>query len=229
MVCPRKNGACSHSDHKHGGFLLVALVTISSNVAIETKTQPWFLEIFTLGTDQLMATAYETSPTKYAPSDWAVSNEVIQSSAERQRLASHRIRQESNQTRNETSMHYIHIIINILLNFAGITTKWTQHSNDTSLHQRIGDVTDWKSTLQHTLSETESAITKLSESKRLAECALMAKEMPLHVVLECLVTRENRVAIDLVRDEIEAELNKVREEERNSKECSQILIGSVSY
>ncbi|XP_003384329.1 PREDICTED: tektin-2-like [Amphimedon queenslandica] len=139
-----------------------------------------------------MATAYETSPTKYAPSDWTISNEVIQSSAERQRLASHRIRQESNQTRNETS----------------ITTKWTQHSNDTSLHQRISDVTDWKSSLQHTLSETDSAITKLSESKRLAEYALMAKEMPLHVVLECLVTRENRVAIDLVRDEVEAELNK---------------------
>lgn len=79
-------------------------------------------------------------------------------------------------------------------------------------------MTDWKSNLQHTLSETDSAITKLSESKRLAEYALMAKEMPLHVVLECLVTRENRVAIDLVRDEVEAELNKVRERERYNKE-----------
>lgn len=49
-----------------------------------------------------MATALEASPTKYAPSDWTVSNEVIQTSAERQRLASNRIRQESNQTRNET-------------------------------------------------------------------------------------------------------------------------------
>lgn len=72
------------------------------------------MEIFTLGIniDQpIMATAYETSPTKYAPSDWAISNEVIQSSAERQRLASHRIRQESNQTRNETGMIIMYIAL----------------------------------------------------------------------------------------------------------------------
>lgn len=33
--------------------------------------------------------------------------------------------------------------------------------------------------------------------------------MPLEVVLECLSTREHRVSIDLVRDEVETELKKV--------------------
>ncbi len=37
----------------------------------------------------------------------------------------------------------------------------------------------------------------------------MAKNIPLEVVLECLATREYRVAIDLVRDEVETELHKV--------------------
>lgn len=41
------------------------------------------------------------------------------------------------------------------------------------------------------------------------ECALAAKEMPVNVVMECVAIRENRVAIDLVRDEVESELNKV--------------------
>lgn len=33
--------------------------------------------------------------------------------------------------------------------------------------------------------------------------------MPLEVVLECLSTREHRESIDLVRDEVETELQKV--------------------
>ena len=34
--------------------------------------------------------------------------------------------------------------------------------------------------------------------------------MPLEVVLGCLSLREERVAIDLVRDEVEAQLHKVQ-------------------
>ena len=33
--------------------------------------------------------------------------------------------------------------------------------------------------------------------------------LPMDVILECLSLREQRVSIDLVRDEVEAELNKV--------------------
>ena len=37
--------------------------------------------------------------------------------------------------------------------------------------------------------------------------------LPMDVVLECLSLREQRVSIDLVRDEVEAELNKVSNSE----------------
>ena len=51
---------------------------------------------------------------------------------------------------------------------------------------------------------------QLSEHKQLAEKALEAKNIPLAVVLECLSFREQRVSIDLVRDEVETELQKVK-------------------
>ena len=41
------------------------------------------------------------------------------------------------------------------------------------------------------------------------EKVLESKNTPLEVVLECLSIREHRISIDLVRDEVEAELNKV--------------------
>lgn len=50
---------------------------------------------------------------------------------------------------------------------------------------------------------------QLTERKERAERALEAKSLPLDVVLECLALREQRVSIDLVRDEVEAELQKV--------------------
>ena len=96
-----------------------------------------------------------------------------------------------------------------VLQLIAISTKWTQHTNDTSLHSRIDNISDWKDILQKTLSDTEKEIDQLTFTKRVAECALEAKEMPISVVMECLVIREGRVAIDLVRDNVETELHKV--------------------
>ncbi len=42
----------------------------------------------------------------------------------------------------------------------------------------------------------------------MAEKAFEQKNMPLEVVLECLAIREHRVSIDLVKDEVETELQK---------------------
>ena len=46
-------------------------------------------------------------------------------------------------------------------------------------------------------------------AKRIAECAVEAKDMPLQTVLECLNIREGRAGIDNVRDDVESELYKV--------------------
>ena len=65
-------------------------------------------------------------------------------------------------------------------------------------------------TLAKTLHNTEEEIDKLSEHKEHVEKALEAKTMPLEVTFSCLSLREGRVSIDLVRDEVEAKLNKVQ-------------------
>ena len=54
---------------------------------------------------------------------------------------------------------------------------------------------------------------QLTEHKSRTEFALEAKALPLEVVIECLTLREQREAIDRVRDEVEAELKKVRGED----------------
>ena len=51
---------------------------------------------------------------------------------------------------------------------------------------------------------------QLSTTKKITECAFDAKALPWDVVMECLKLREGRMAIDSVRDEVEAELKKVR-------------------
>ena len=50
----------------------------------------------------------------------------------------------------------------------------------------------------------------MTQAKLEAEQALEEKALPLDVVIECLTLREGRQSIDVVRDDVEAELKKVR-------------------
>ena len=97
----------------------------------------------------------------------------------------------------------------IIFKFSDATTKWTQYDTDTHLHNRLSDVTDWKNTVDTTLTKTEREMDQLMKTKRIAEYSLQSKTMPLEIALECLATREGRLGIDSVRDDVEAELNKV--------------------
>ena len=54
-----------------------------------------------------------------------------------------------------------------------------------------------------------SLLLQLGKHKSWTEKALEAKKMPLEVVLKCLSLREQRISIDLVKDEVEDELHKV--------------------
>ena len=58
-------------------------------------------------------------------------------------------------------------------------------------------------------TDIDVCMPQLSEHKERVEKALEVKMMPLEVALECLSLREGRVAIDLVRDGVELQLNKV--------------------
>ena len=61
-----------------------------------------------------------------------------------------------------------------------------------------------------TLGDTEAEINVLTNCKSRTELAFEVKALPMDVVLDCLALREQRVSVDVVRDEVEAELNKVR-------------------
>ena len=140
-----------------------------------------------------MAT-YVKPATRHATSDWFTSNYTISTNAERQRSASHDVRQEARFLRNETDNK----------------TKWDQLDNNTRLADRVDHIRKWKDILEKTLADTDKEVADLSTSKEELEKALEAKNLPLDVTTENLVMREGRRDIDVVEDEVEDELHKVR-------------------
>ena len=139
-----------------------------------------------------MAT-YTKPGTRYAPSDWFTSNYTISTNAERQRSASHDVRQEARQLRNETDNK----------------TKWDQLDNNTRLADRVDNIRKWKEILEKTLADLDKEIADLSEAKEHTENSLQAKNLPTDVAIECLTVREGRQTIDVVEDEVENQLHKV--------------------
>ncbi|KAM6115928.1 LOW QUALITY PROTEIN: tektin-2 [Phoenicopterus ruber ruber] len=124
--------------------------------------------------------------------DWHTNSHLISADAERQRSASHQVRQEARALRNETNNQ----------------TKWDEHDNQTRLAERISSVNRWKETLDKCLADIDVEIDALAKVKEAAEHALQAKNLPLDVSIECLTLRESRRAIDVVRDPVEEELHK---------------------
>lgn len=141
-----------------------------------------------------MAT-YVKPATRYATSDWFTSNYTISTNAERQRGASHDVRQEARFLRNETDNK----------------TKWDQLDNNTRLADRVDIIRKWKDILEKTLADLDKEIADLSESKEQLELTLEAKNLPTEVNIENLVTRESRQNIDVVEDEVEDQLHKEKD------------------
>lgn len=141
---------------------------------------------------QTMATEVRTA-VRHQPNDWFTNNYTISTNAERQRDSSHQVRQESRYLRNETDNQ----------------TKWDQHSNNVRLADRVDVIRKWKEILEKTLADIDKEIADLSEAKELTEQALEAKNLPTDVAIECLTLREARQDIDIVEDEVEAQLHKV--------------------
>jgi len=132
---------------------------------------------------------------RHATSDWFTSNHTISTNAERQRNASHDVRQEARFLRNETDNK----------------TKWDQLDNNTRLDDRVANIRKWKDILEKTLADIDKEIAALSEAKDHTENSLEAKNLPTEVNIENLVTREGRHSIDLVEDEVEDQLKKEKE------------------
>lgn len=145
-------------------------------------------------------------------SDWHQSNVIVRTTAQRLRDSSHRIRQEGRWLRNESDNH----------------TRWTQHDSDTRMEERLDDVTTWRKSLEKCLEDTDEEIRRLEEEKERCERALEAKKVPLDISLECLMLREQRIGIDLVRDPVEANLGKEVEVIEGCKALLQQKINEAS-
>ena len=134
------------------------------------------------------------SPPKYHPAEWHDSNRLNSSRAELERAAAERLRAECARLRKETEE----------------TTLSTQQSIDHKFVQRIRDIDFWKEELQRKLSENAAETELLLERKEQLERSLAATQFPLEVAQRCLSFRENRMTIDLVHDDVEIQLMKVR-------------------
>ncbi|XP_054658440.1 tektin-2 isoform X2 [Grus americana] len=139
-----------------------------------------------------MATLSVKPGQRFTLPDWHTNSHLISADAERQRSASHQVRQEARALRNETNNQ----------------TKWDEHDNQTRLAERISSVNRWKETLDKCLADIDVEIDALAKVKEAAERALQAKNLPLDVSIDCLTLRESRRAIDVVRDPVEEELHK---------------------
>ncbi|KAF7245903.1 Tektin-2 [Varanus komodoensis] len=142
--------------------------------------------------DTAMATLSVKPGQRFTLPDWYTNCDLLSTNAERQRSASHQIRQEARILRNETNNQ----------------TKWDEHDNRTRLNERIDCVNRWKEALDKCLTDTDTEISAMTQMKEEAERALQAKNLPLDVAIENLTLRESRRAIDVVKDPVEDELHK---------------------
>ncbi|XP_029427960.1 tektin-2 [Rhinatrema bivittatum] len=139
-----------------------------------------------------MATLSLKPAPRFTVPDWHSNNCQISTNSERQRSASHQIRQEGRILRNETNNQ----------------TKWDEQDNRTRLDDRIDVVNKWREALAKCLADVDSEIDALAQMKEEAERALQATNLNLDVAIECLTLREKRMAIDLVNDRVHDELQK---------------------
>ena len=86
----------------------------------------------------------------------------------------------------------------------------TQSANTKRLVERLHDVNYWKAELQREIADMITETDVLCQQKLRLENALRATEVPLHIATDNLHCRQRRQGIDLVQDEVEINLLKVK-------------------
>jgi len=131
-------------------------------------------------------------PTIHTPGEWHSSNHSNYLRAEQERKHGEIIRDESQRLMRETE----------------ITTIKTQKDVNKKIEQRLDDISFWKKELARQHKETEDEIQHMLQYKKRLELALTATQIPFQVACECIQNRKNRIAIDLVHDDVEIQLLK---------------------
>merc|ERR1711936_957385 len=128
---------------------------------------------------------------RYAPPDWHSRNSKLSEVARNTRDYSHALRQEAKQLRID----------------AEAKTKWFNYENNVKLNERVRNITEWRDKLDQCLKDINLEISVQKDAKEACERALEAKNMPLEIVLENLNVREARQEFDVVKDDVEHQLN----------------------
>uniref|UniRef100_A0A672TFD7 Tektin n=1 Tax=Strigops habroptila TaxID=2489341 RepID=A0A672TFD7_STRHB len=89
-------------------------------------------------------------------------------------------------------------------------TYQMQEDSRRNLIERISNIAYWRSELMYELECLLKENQALETTKKRLECAVDELQGPLKVALECLYHREKRKGIDLVHDDVEKNLIKVR-------------------
>jgi len=173
-------------------------------------------ELDSLKVPPVFAAARNALYTRFTPNDWSASNQGNYLASDKVRSGAERLRMDTVRLCRETDDK----------------TKRTQTDVGKRLGERIGDITFWKTELNHETDNMMSEIGALSEAKRILEKALQETENPLHIAQECLYNREKRQSIDLVHDAPERELIKevdvikrCQERMRNTIEKANVQLG----
>lgn len=131
-------------------------------------------------------------PPKFLHSEWVIANKNQYHKAEAQRSKSERVVTESQRLVDEIEK----------------STRRSQSDVNKKIEQRIEEVRFWKKELDDKLEQLAYETEDLLAYQTRLEKALESLKEPLHITRTCLEYREQRVGIDLVRDEVEEELVK---------------------
>ncbi|XP_072475131.1 tektin-1 [Notamacropus eugenii] len=135
------------------------------------------------------------APPKFLLREWHIANKTQCSSAEAQRSRSERIIAESQRLMKEIEN----------------TTQGSQSDVKVKIDQRLDEIRFWEKELSDKLDQLVKEIEVLFTFKTRLEKALEGCQEPLYIAQKCLAYREQRVGIDLVRDEVDRELVKEAE------------------
>jgi len=134
------------------------------------------------------------SPQRYHPDDWKRSNQLHYGSADRGRAQAERLRAETERMCKAVDDQ---------------TTK-TRNDVENKFAGRVRDITFWKQELERKIEENTVETNLLIDAKACLEEALRSTDFPLQVANTCLSYRTGRMGIDLVHDDVEIQLRKVR-------------------
>ncbi|KER25125.1 hypothetical protein T265_07349 [Opisthorchis viverrini] len=142
---------------------------------------------------------------KYQPPDWFTNAFAISANSQRQRDASHQVRQETRSTRLA----------------AALRTKWDEYNNTTRLADRTDAIRDLRDILDLAKAQVDEELTMIQMGKDALEEQMRNIQTPRDCVTECLTLRDKRKKIDFVEDGAEVQLKKEQELIANSTRALQ--------